>query len=179
MENDIVKLDIGGTVYRTTKDTLRESGYLCSLVGGNWSENLLDQKEIFIDRDGFLFRYILLYFRTGRLDVDKQYWKSLRNEAEFYIIPNLVTIINTMVDEEQPMKPVFRLLTQQEFTRYSNIDVSGLDRGLSYRTAVGPGEEYITSIRCDVTSYNCPRGIFVHQEPKQCGKACHRAKDYG
>ncbi|KAI9270107.1 BTB/POZ protein [Helicostylum pulchrum] len=176
MEHYIVKLDVGGTVYRTTKDTLRESEFLCNLVDGNWSENLSNQKEIFIDRDGFLFRYVLLYLRTGQLDVDKQYWKSLRNEAEFYIISNLATMVNTMIDEEQLKKPVFRLLTQEEFITYSNINVTGFRRGLCDRTAVGPGKEFITSIRCDVTSYNCPREIPVHKESRHCGRACNKAK---
>lgn len=106
MENVKVKLDVGGTVYRTAKDTLRESGYLSNLVEGNWLEKIVSEKEIFIDRDGFLFRYVLLYLRTGEMDVDKQYWKSLRNEAEFYLIPKLSSMINKMLDEEQPKETV-------------------------------------------------------------------------
>lgn len=81
MGNVIVTLDVGGTVYRTNKETLMgESMYFNSLV----EVNAPNQKEFFIDRDGFLFRYIFLYLRTCELDIKKKYWKSVEKEAEFY-----------------------------------------------------------------------------------------------
>ncbi|KAI8059680.1 BTB/POZ protein [Thamnidium elegans] len=176
MENVIVKLNVGGTIYHTTKDTLRESEYLSNLVEGNWLEKLLRQREIFIDRDGFLFRYVLLYLRTGEVDIDKQYWKSLRNEAEFYLIPKLSSMISKLLSKEEI---VFMLLDQQEFLNFSGIDISSNAGSLTNGMAVGFEKKFITSIQCDVTSYNCPRGIFVHKEPKSCGKVCNRAKGYG
>ncbi|KAI9270106.1 hypothetical protein EDC94DRAFT_598138 [Helicostylum pulchrum] len=57
-------------------------------------------QDFFINRDEFLFRYILLYLRTGELHIHKQRLKSLRIEAEFYGLPRLVEIINTMISKE-------------------------------------------------------------------------------
>lgn len=66
-------------------------------------------EEIFIDRDGFLFRYILLYLRTRELHIEKQHLRSLRTEAEFYQIPSLLSMINTMISKEELKESRYRL----------------------------------------------------------------------
>lgn len=79
-----------------------ESQYFKRLV----EVNAPSQKDFFIDRDGFLFCYILLYLRTGKLDIEKKYWESVKTEAEFYELPNLVGMINAMIREDQPKETV-------------------------------------------------------------------------
>ena len=70
MGSDRVVLNVGGTRFHTTVDTLSngESCMLSNLVSGNWKEcGTGSDEEIFIDRDGTYFRYILNYFRSGGL----------------------------------------------------------------------------------------------------------------
>ena len=66
MAQDRVVLNVGGTKFQTTMETLKngESSFLASMVNNNWQEsNPTD--EIFIDRDGTHFRYILNHYRRG------------------------------------------------------------------------------------------------------------------
>lgn len=57
----------GGQIFHTTMDTLAcngESSMLSAMVSGHWKESS-PSDEIFIDRDGTHFRYILNYYRGG------------------------------------------------------------------------------------------------------------------
>ena len=70
----IVYLNVGGTVYTTTSDTLNNDGggYLSMLVRnqsmeGRVKNTLSKDGNIFIDRNGTLFEYILDFLRNGRL----------------------------------------------------------------------------------------------------------------
>ncbi|KAI8059681.1 hypothetical protein BDF21DRAFT_497329 [Thamnidium elegans] len=170
--NFIVTLDLGGTVYRTTANTLiGKSQYFSNRVELNeWG-----QKETFIDRDGFLFRYISLYLRTGELDIEKKHWKSVKKEAEFYQIPTLVAMLHEMINKEQPKKTVYKLSDEYEFSRFSNIDINSSTGNITDCTAVGSGKRFITSIQCDTTPYKCPPGIHGFQSNYQCGAACNEA----
>ena len=68
----IVKLNVGGVKYVTTKSSLFSKGenFLTLLISNNDEQKMLtshdDEGFIFIDRDGELFRYVLNYLRTGR-----------------------------------------------------------------------------------------------------------------
>ena len=66
MRRDLVVLNVGGMKFHTTMDTLSnaESSMLRSMVSGNWVETEDSNEEIFIDRDGTYFRYILNWFRS-------------------------------------------------------------------------------------------------------------------
>jgi len=83
-EKQEIKLDIGGTKYTTTRETLgsRESKYFADLLA-NTSNN-----EIYIDRPGTNFDYILSYLRGGKFNcsiVDNPQLKfALTEEARFY-----------------------------------------------------------------------------------------------
>jgi hypothetical protein len=61
-----IALNIGGAQFHTTMDTLSngESSMLASMCSGQWQEG--EEEEIFIDRDGTHFRYILNHFRGGK-----------------------------------------------------------------------------------------------------------------
>ena len=66
----IVRLNVGGTLYDVARDTLdRCSGsMLASLVSARWTTGSSGDSEIiFIDRNGFLFQYVLDYLRNNKL----------------------------------------------------------------------------------------------------------------
>ncbi|KAJ8045657.1 BTB/POZ domain-containing protein KCTD3 [Holothuria leucospilota] len=89
---DIIKLNIGGTRFSTSKQTLLSvpDSFFSSLVSGRIPSVKDEEGAIFIDRDPTIFAPILLYLRTKEVklkDVDVQ---SLKSEAEFYGIAPLV-----------------------------------------------------------------------------------------
>ncbi|CAN9507251.1 unnamed protein product [Ophioblennius macclurei] len=94
---DVVELNVGGQVYVTRLETLTSvpDSLLWSKFGGSRSrpEDLpKDGKgRFFLDRDGFLFRYILDYLRDSELllpDFFKEK-RRLRREADFFGLPGL------------------------------------------------------------------------------------------
>ena len=77
----VVTLDVGGTKYRTTLSTLTK--YPDSMLGVMFSgRHDLPQQEdgsYFIDRDGELFKYILMYLRDREAFFDYLHDSSLSN----------------------------------------------------------------------------------------------------
>lgn len=170
MDKTIVKLNVGGIVYATTYDTLRGSVYLATLVEGDWDEKTHD--EIFIDRDGFLFRFILLYLRTGEFEIEKHYLKSLKNEAEYYGIPDMSVKIDQIINTKE--ETVYQLLTKDELNNYSKHTIDPFS-GANYNKFIGTTNlQFISSIECHRKVYHCPRNIFVHTDYNRCGRKCDK-----
>uniref|UniRef100_A0A914V2G4 BTB domain-containing protein n=1 Tax=Plectus sambesii TaxID=2011161 RepID=A0A914V2G4_9BILA len=100
-KNQVVLLDVGGRVFKTTEYTLLSvpNNYFCQLL----QQSAQDQnesravKQIFIDRDGRLFEYIIGYMRDGsmiELPKDTATLNDLRKEAHFYSMPSLVQLVD-------------------------------------------------------------------------------------
>lgn len=178
-EDTRIKLNVGGAIYETTLQTIRESEYLYNLVHGSWREGLSNTKEVFIDRDGFLFRYILLYLRTNEVDIDNQHLKSLHHEAEFYMLETLSEKIHTMIMDGRPKKIEYTLLNQSQLENLSGFNIkAGLGLVNSRRT-LSPNLEIITTINCYVRKDVCPRNIRIHNLDgiARCGIGCQREMD--
>jgi hypothetical protein len=85
---NIVNLDIGGIKFKTTKQTLQRYE---SIING-LVENNSDNSEIFIDRNGKCFEYILEFFRNGDnviLSEDKLINKMIYLECQYYCLVEL------------------------------------------------------------------------------------------
>ena len=83
---DIVRLDVGGTRYKVSRDTLMrcEGSMLANLVSGKWKEGN-GEGEIFIDRDGGRFKYILDYLRSDRVYLpDLSDRSALQDEFDYF-----------------------------------------------------------------------------------------------
>lgn len=64
--SDFIVLNVGGIRYQTTRTTIhKHPETMLSVLLNNTSK---DAAEIFIDHDGELFRWILLWYRTGVLE---------------------------------------------------------------------------------------------------------------
>ncbi|ELR24748.1 K+ channel tetramerization subfamily protein [Acanthamoeba castellanii str. Neff] len=90
---ELVKLNIGGTRYTTTKATLTrlEDSFFKALLDGDIPSTLDDQGAYFIDREGRYFEPILNYMRTGELLIPPSMPKSaVLAEADFYCITPVV-----------------------------------------------------------------------------------------
>ncbi|VDD92840.1 unnamed protein product [Enterobius vermicularis] len=83
---DTIQLNVGGTLYTTTKKTLsRESNtFFTNQLFSNFLR--MSDGSFFIDRNGQIFSYILDYLRCGKLIVPRNFhaFESLYEEAKFY-----------------------------------------------------------------------------------------------
>jgi hypothetical protein len=106
-DDGVVDLNVGGTLYSTTRTTLlRQDSMLAAMFSGRHELKRRADGRIFIDRDGELFKYVLQYLRDGDLDVehlDQGLRKRLKREAAFYCLPGLAEKLTTgAVDKGQP-----------------------------------------------------------------------------
>lgn len=107
-----IKLNVGGMFYETTDTTLLSvngdsnyfSAYLTRIEKNLKEEGII---ELFIDRNGFLFQYILDYLRTGTIVSipDKNYIiKGLLIEADFYLLESLSVSLSNKLQEQNMNK---------------------------------------------------------------------------
>jgi len=88
-QDTIIKLNIGGYKYETTKSTLTSHGpsFFTLLLSGNIPSTQDDKGYYFIDRDGKYFEPILEFLRTGELVIPQHFTrKAVQREADFYAI---------------------------------------------------------------------------------------------
>eukprot|EP00736_Rhodelphis_marinus_P008664 Rmarinus@m.3724 len=95
IKNGRVKLNVGGTTFDTTVETLTmRSLFFQSMFSGRYMDPQDDAGIIFIDRSGELFSYVLQFLRTGFLsDPGSNVLHALELEAQFFLIEELSTWI--------------------------------------------------------------------------------------
>ncbi|KAI8471531.1 MAG: hypothetical protein J3K34DRAFT_231311, partial [Monoraphidium minutum] len=99
---NIVKLNVGGSRYTVGISTLTcaESSYFDILFSGRWSSQLTEEGEVFIDRDGEVFKHVLHYLRARAsssealyLPADEPTRQALIAEARYYMLPGLEALL--------------------------------------------------------------------------------------
>ncbi|KAG7283110.1 hypothetical protein CRUP_033056 [Coryphaenoides rupestris] len=108
--SDVIELNVGGQVYYTRHATLTGApnslfGKLFSSSSNNknkkGSTNDLLTRDLrgrcFIDRDGFLFRYVLDYLRDQQVVLPDHFPERgrLKREAEYFQLPELVKLLSS------------------------------------------------------------------------------------
>ncbi|KAL0984071.1 hypothetical protein UPYG_G00136700 [Umbra pygmaea] len=99
--SDPVCLNVGGEIYTTTLDTLTR--YRDSMLGAMFTGQISTLRDkhgnVFIDRDGKVFRYILNFLRSSSLDLPEGFSeiRLLRREADFFQIRPLLEEIQRHV----------------------------------------------------------------------------------
>lgn len=92
-----VKLNIGGTIFETTRDTLSRSQYFSSLFN-RWNrddgETSLHETPYFIDRSAILFEHVLCLLR----DPSYPFPPDNYSELDFYGIEYEKTIVKDLTD---------------------------------------------------------------------------------
>lgn len=83
----IVKLNVGGTRYEVARSLIEThpESMLARLISEQWQED--PSKEVFVERDGGRFKYVLDYLRDGKVllpafSVPKE---VLEKDFEYYI----------------------------------------------------------------------------------------------
>ncbi|XP_071845751.1 uncharacterized protein [Apostichopus japonicus] len=89
----VVQLNVGGSLYTTSRSVLtKDAGSkLYHMLSGNMPNMVDTNGNVFIDRDGKLFRYILNFLRDNKLVVPLKFaeFDLLLAEAEYYQLKQL------------------------------------------------------------------------------------------
>ncbi|CAH7013446.1 Kctd16 [Phodopus roborovskii] len=98
---EVIELNVGGQVYFTRHSTLISIPHsllwkMFSPKRDNANDLAKDSKgRFFIDRDGFLFRYILDFLRDRQVVLPDHFPERgrLKREAEYFLLPDLVKLL--------------------------------------------------------------------------------------
>ncbi|ETN74597.1 K+ channel tetramerization domain protein [Necator americanus] len=113
MADDVIELNVGGTHYSTTRQTLMKEPETLLFRIANSSSSLpkgvirLDNNKYFIDRDGVLFSHILNYLRTEKLILPDGFKETsrLRDEIEYYEVEKLREALIPHLSSPNSLKP--------------------------------------------------------------------------
>ncbi|KAM4722830.1 BTB/POZ domain-containing protein KCTD17 [Rhinophrynus dorsalis] len=173
-----VRLNVGGTVFLTTKQTLcREpNSFLCRLCQ---ESHLLSEKDetgaFLIDRDPSYFGAILRYLRHGKLIIDKHVSiEGVLEEAEFYNIASLIKMIREKMEETKAnqlqQKHVYRVLQCQEAELAQMV--STMSDSWKFEQLVNVGSPYSYSSEGQA-EFLCVVSRELQNKPKFCEvRAC-------
>ncbi|GFH50199.1 K_tetra-domain-containing protein [Chaetoceros tenuissimus] len=91
-----VQFVVGGTPYEVSRSLIENfpDSMLASIVSNKWKEN--SQEQIFIERDGQRFRYVLDYMRDGKVNLPRgERVESLCTELEYFGIEYDLKLISS------------------------------------------------------------------------------------
>lgn len=182
-----VALNVGGTTFRTTRQTLGRDpcSFLFRLCQGDPDlDSDKDEKGAYlIDRDATYFGPVLNFLRHGKLVMDKNLAEEgLLEEAEFYNIKELIHLVKERIAERDKehdkslMKRVYRVLQchEDELTQM----ISTLSDGWKFEQLINVGSSYTygsddhAEFLCVVSRSSPVRvdGRDVQAEPTDRGK---------
>jgi len=153
-----VRLNVGGTVFMTTKTTLAKDpkSFLCRICQsdedcGEGVQRLGSEKDetgaFLIDRDPKYFGPVLNYLRHGKLVIDKNIVEEgVLEEAEFYNITDLIKLLKERIHSRDNSfgksngKHVYRVLQchEDELTQM----VSTMSDGWKFEQLINIGSQY-------------------------------------
>ncbi|XP_035614139.1 putative potassium channel regulatory protein [Oncorhynchus keta] len=85
---DLITFNIGGQTFTTTLLTLRrhQDSRIARILDGKDADFKFISGQVFVDRDGTFFKYILDYMRTGQITLPAEFsdYNGLAQEAQFY-----------------------------------------------------------------------------------------------
>ncbi|KAM8779801.1 BTB/POZ domain-containing protein KCTD17 isoform 2-T2 [Rhynchonycteris naso] len=167
-----VRLNVGGTVFLTTRQTLcrEQKSFLSRLCQGEELQSDRDETGAYlIDRDPTYFGPILNFLRHGKLVLDKDMAEEgVLEEAEFYNIGPLIRIIKDRMEEKDytvtqvPPKHVYRVLQcqEEELTQM----VSTMSDGWRFEQLVNIGSSYNYGSE-DQAEFLCVVSKELHSSP--------------
>ncbi|KNC25835.1 hypothetical protein FF38_08136 [Lucilia cuprina] len=144
-----VKLNVGGQYFLTTKTTLSRdpNSFLSRLIQED-CDLISDRDETgayLIDRDPKYFAPVLNYLRHGKLVLDGVSEEGVLEEAEFYNVTQLITLVKECITnrDQRPQadkKRVYRVLQcrEQELTQM----ISTLSDGWRFEQLISVGPQY-------------------------------------
>ncbi|XP_072050111.1 BTB/POZ domain-containing protein KCTD6-like [Amphiura filiformis] len=158
---EIVKLNVGGVIYTTSRSTLTK--YPNSMLGTMFSGRLPTTKDehgnYWIDANGQTFGYVLEFLRRGCLMVPDHFqdFEILEKEADFYQINELTQSVKSKRYRNQPGIP-----DDSENVQYLAVQVK-LIKDKPYHSRVqicGPSDAISQlSLRFSAPEYKAMQGM--------------------
>ncbi|CAG7827371.1 unnamed protein product [Allacma fusca] len=147
--NNWVRLNVGGTIFQTTRMTLSRdpTSFLAKLIEQTEHDSCKDDTGAYlIDRDPSYFGPVLNYLRHGKLVINKDLAEEgVLEEAEFYNITQLIKLVKDRMrsgsgNTIQNCTNVYRVLQchEDELTPM----VSTLSDGWKFEQLVNIGPQY-------------------------------------
>ncbi|GAN10576.1 hypothetical protein MAM1_0371c10119 [Mucor ambiguus] len=100
----IIRLNVGGTSFTTLYKKIADSSFFRELIADK-NRVIVNQDEIFIDRDGELFRQILLFLRTRVVfSRNKATLTMLLQEATFYQLDSVIHALREVLGQGNEQK---------------------------------------------------------------------------
>lgn len=103
---ELVTLNVGGKIFTTRFSTIKQfpASRLACMLDGRDQEFKMVGGQIFVDRDGVLFSFILDFLRTQQLllPTDFSDYLRLQREALFYELRSLVDLLNPYLLQPRP-----------------------------------------------------------------------------
>ncbi|XP_067896427.1 putative potassium channel regulatory protein [Heterodontus francisci] len=97
-KGEVVILNVGGMKFTTYAATLKryQDSKLARVLEGGDPDFRVVNGQLFVDRDGSLFRYVLDFLRTRQIALPPEFsdYDRLVREADFYHLPTLVDLLN-------------------------------------------------------------------------------------
>ncbi|KAG1453136.1 hypothetical protein G6F56_007647 [Rhizopus delemar] len=172
MEDEYVKLNVGGVKFRTFKTTLQGATFFLNMFDQK-KHTLNEKEEMFIDRDGVLFEHILDFLRVGditSISEDLHLLHQLLEESKYYGIPTLE-------------KEIEKILRVSRETKYEFLDLEDFKNrvcgSLQKRTYSSRSGYYevLQAFNYITERWQCPRDISIHESSKDCGAQCRNEYD--
>ena len=146
MEDQVLKINVGGKLFSTYKSTLlsRPGTFLCQKFAH--PEIFKETNDFFLDRDPLIFGIILNYYRTGILALPpKSKLRLFYNELDFYGIDHKETLPELTIEktrhkrEQSFQKPVWK----KEYDLYIERFLNHFNSKISYKGEFDVPFEYI------------------------------------
>jgi len=151
MPEDIVSLDVGGTIFKTTRTTLNNypDSMVTKMVAKAEMESLT--QPLFIDCSPATFHYILNYFRRGdttALPENRDLLKEIRVEADYYSLPSMVDLIDNKLKSLELRDPLNGYVLKIDFPAFGDKEYDHLRSDHSeYHDKIFKGECIVSSKR--------------------------------
>ncbi|KAI7884714.1 uncharacterized protein EV154DRAFT_522033, partial [Mucor mucedo] len=148
----IIRLNVGGMSFCTTYGTLKLSPYFKELLDdGTKKIDVMENGELFIDRDGDLFNDILEYLRS--YDICSDNLEELQNEAEFYKLKIMIENIKQILHEKKHSKQKqYELITVEELQKLSSLPPDDLEVTVH---SFSDSYELISTLKCKDLQWIC------------------------
>jgi len=180
LKSSRVLLDIGGSLFSTTTETLTKipDSMIARMFSGRFPIHVNDDGRIFIDRDGSHFEYVLNFLRDPERNSpkikDKSTLEELKIECEYY------GLVDVMFGKQD-----FSIPENLDWLNNKNIKIQGFSSqlsGLPCTNTLEPSQTYWLSESGQTTNqwivYEFPTKVFVNKIMMQVDNYECTAKDW-
>ena len=145
----MVRLNVGGAHFDTTRDTLARCEYFEAYLSGRMTHAEDVNGRLFIDRSGSLFAHLLQFMRTSTLPsrkLTRDIKHELIHECEFFGMPHMMHHLNGEISPYD-MRPMDRTLKDVE----GDYSCTLLDVFMAEKAPQDPAELQTPLLPCSVT----------------------------